>query len=190
VLRREVVEGQEDVAVLLEARHRFRVLRTVLLDEEVERLVGFVLRFGHPDLVEISLGLGVKSARQLAENVRRLVNPAALLARFRKDFAEGGPKTDGPVAHRDLRRDGKTTMLDVHEQFAPALLMFAVSVEETDDFLLSVPGGPHEYEDALALVFQADVEVDPIGPQVDVLAVAEVSFAPGLMLLDPGLREP
>jgi len=54
VLRREVVEGQQHVPVLLEALRRAGVLGAEDLEEQVERLLGFDLALGHPDVAQPS----------------------------------------------------------------------------------------------------------------------------------------
>ena len=79
VLGREVVEGEEDVAVLRETAACPLVLRPVLLQEVVEGLGRHLPGFGEPDLVKIALGLGKESLGHLVEDVCRLVNPAPLL---------------------------------------------------------------------------------------------------------------
>jgi hypothetical protein len=57
VLGREVVEGEQVSAVLGQAFSRPVVFHAVSLDEEIERGGGLGLRFGHPDIFEMRLGL-------------------------------------------------------------------------------------------------------------------------------------
>ena len=76
VLSGEVVEGQEDVAVLREAVARPLVLRTVLLQEVVEGFGRRIPGLGEPDLVKVALRLRLESLRHLVEHVGRLVTPA------------------------------------------------------------------------------------------------------------------
>jgi len=82
VFGREVVEGQQRVAILRQALSRLGVLALVGGHEQVERLLGIGLRRSHPDLMQLLLGLRLQSLRQLVEHVGRLMNPAALLARL------------------------------------------------------------------------------------------------------------
>ena len=55
--------------------------------------------FSHPDLVQIGLSFRLYTLRHVVEDVGRLVNPAALLARVGKDLAQGGPEAGSTVAH-------------------------------------------------------------------------------------------
>ena len=50
-LGREVVEGEQHVAVLGQAGHRFVVLGAIGLEEEVEGLLGHRAGLGHPDVL-------------------------------------------------------------------------------------------------------------------------------------------
>jgi len=51
-------------------------------------------------------------------------------------------------------------------------------------------GSLHEHQNALSLLFPADVEVNPIDTDVDVILAYETASTPILMLLLPGLLEP
>jgi hypothetical protein len=57
VLGREVVEGEQRVAVLAQALDRLVVFATVALDEGVEGGVRILPGLGHPDVVQRALGL-------------------------------------------------------------------------------------------------------------------------------------
>ena len=74
MLGREVVEGEQRVAVLVEAIGRLFVFRRVALDEGVECQFGDGFRFGHPDLLQRALGLRLLALRQLGEHVGGLVH--------------------------------------------------------------------------------------------------------------------
>ncbi len=51
VLGREVVEGEQHVAVLGQAGHRLVVLGAIGIEEEVEGLLRHLLGLGHPDVL-------------------------------------------------------------------------------------------------------------------------------------------
>ncbi len=75
VLGREVVEGQQRVAILGQAFHRLVVFDAPGLDEGVERCERILLGLGHPDLLERLLGFRVQALRQLVQDVGGLVYP-------------------------------------------------------------------------------------------------------------------
>src|SRR5262249_16915593 len=50
--------------------------------------------------------------------------------------------------------------------------------------------GPDDDQQALRIVLQACLHVDPVDPEVDVVLAAEITLAPALVLLRPGLLEP
>ncbi len=60
MLGREVVEGQELVPVFHQLAHCLLVFHAVGFDEQIEGRVGLFLRRGHPDVLQISLGLFVQ----------------------------------------------------------------------------------------------------------------------------------
>ena len=64
----EVVERQQLVAVLLQARDGLGVLRLVDLDEAVEGFVGLLAARGHPDLMDAILRLRLQPLGQLVEH--------------------------------------------------------------------------------------------------------------------------
>jgi len=66
-------------------------------------------------------------------------------------------------------------------------------IGDGNQFLTTVFGGAHQNKNALlviARIFQADVEVDAVGPQVHVAFLLERTPVPGLPLLLSGLFQP
>ena len=57
VLCREIVEGQQLLAILAQLLHGSRILRPEPGQGPVECLVGFVSRLGHPDFMQRGLNL-------------------------------------------------------------------------------------------------------------------------------------
>ncbi len=55
---------------------------------------------GHPDVVKIGFGFGLNGLGKFVQDVRGLVNPAALLVRLRKDLPQGSqnPRAPSPTA--------------------------------------------------------------------------------------------
>ena len=101
VLGREVVEGEEDVAVLRETAACPLVLRPVLLQEVVEGLGRHLPGFGEPDLVKIALGLGKESLGHLV-GVRTPQPPLQPLI-----ASVGGPLPSIAEAGHGARRGSK-----------------------------------------------------------------------------------
>lgn len=73
MLGRKVVEGQQLGAVLRETGDGSWILGRVLLFEQRHRLLSRLSALGHPDLVQVVLGLGTSGLGQVVENIRGLV---------------------------------------------------------------------------------------------------------------------
>ena len=128
VLGREVVDGEQHVAVLGQAGHRFVVLGARGLEEEVEGLLGHRAGLGHPDVLSVLLGAWLDGLRELVEHVGGLVHPTALLARRPVDLAQGFPETKRPVAGGQLGRNRQAAALEIEQHFAPGLGALPVAV--------------------------------------------------------------
>jgi hypothetical protein len=105
VLSREVVEGEQRLAILVQAFDGFLVLRAIVFYEGLARGHRVFLGLGHPDLLEGSLDLGVKALRQLVEHVRGLVYPAPLLTRLGPHLGQSLPKAERAVGDRQFEGD-------------------------------------------------------------------------------------
>src|SRR5882672_5599787 len=106
--------------------------------------------------------------RQLGEHVGGLVHPAALLAGFRPDLTGGLPEPERAVGNDELRRHVEPTPLQVEQQIAPVLRALAGAIGEADQFLAAFRRRADQHQDALLFVFKACLEMDAIGPDVDV----------------------
>src|ERR1700682_365472 len=102
VLGREVVEGQQRVAIFDQALDRLVVFDAPGLDEDVERCERIVLGLGHPDLLKRSLGFRVLSLRQLVQDIGGLVYPAALAAGLRPHLLDRLPEAERTVGDCEL----------------------------------------------------------------------------------------
>src|SRR6056297_251576 len=111
VLGREVVERQQHFSVLLQALTSLRVLGFVLLHEFIECLLCVGLRRRLPDFVEVALGFRLNTPGHVVENVRRLVNPAALLACLGEYLAKRRPESQCTVANSNLRSRCQASLL-------------------------------------------------------------------------------
>ena len=115
MIGREVVEGEQRLAVLGQAGHCLLVLGAVFLGEGIHRGLRRGAGFGLPDLAQLGLHRRLHGFRELVEHVGGLVNPASLMARARKDLVKRLPEPHGPIAHGDLGRNPEAARLDVDQ---------------------------------------------------------------------------
>jgi hypothetical protein len=106
--------------------------------------------------------------RQLVEDVGGLVHPAALLARLRPHLAERLPEAERAIGDGQLRRDRQPAPLQIEQQGAPVVGALARAVGEADELLLTLRGRADDDEDALGIILQAGLQMDAVGPHVDV----------------------
>jgi site-specific DNA recombinase len=118
------------------------------------------------------------------------MHPAPLLLRRAPHLAHRLPEPQRPVPDRQGGFDLQPTGLAVQQELPPRLLALPVAVGHGDQLLLAVGGRPHQHQDALPAALQADVEVDAVGPDVDVMLARQRPLAPGLMVLLPGGLQP
>src|ERR1700740_3480908 len=190
MLGREVVESEERIAILDEAFDRLLVFDAPDLDEDVERRKRLLLGFRHPDLLQRSLGFRLLALRQLVQHVGGLVHPAALSAGLRPHFLDRLPEAQRAVGDRELGRHRKSAPLQVEQQLFPGLRTLAHTVDQADQLLLALGRGTDDDQQALRSVLEPGLDVDAVGPEVDVTLGGEIALAPARMLLRPGLLEP
>src|SRR5215475_2664711 len=78
------------------------------------------------------------------------------------------PEAKPAIGDRQLGRPFQAAPLQVQEQATPIVGTFPGTVGEADEFLLALRRGPDQHENALLLVFQPRLQVNAIGPDVDV----------------------
>jgi len=101
------------------------------------------------------LALACRDLGHLVEHVDRLVHPAPLLASLAIDFTQRPPKSQGAVADGQLGADLQTAAFEVEQQFAPALRAFTITVDQSDDVLVSLGVGGDDHQHALLVVIEA-----------------------------------
>ena len=175
VLGREVVEGEQLHPVLGQAGDGLVVLGTEDFHEEVEGFLGLVLGFGHPDVLQALLDLGLDGLRQLVQHS--------------VDLAQGLPEPKGAVASGQFGRNHEAPLLEVEKQFAPGLGTFAITVVDGQYFLAAPIVGADDDQNALAIFVQARLEIDAVSPEIDVALGGQVPPLPALQLLLPDLLE-
>ena len=100
-------------------------------------------------------------------------------------WRKGLPQAQGPVADDQIRTRLPAPPLQVQQQLEPTLLALAIAVRQTDKFFVALLSGPDQHQQALLLLLQASLAVDPVSPEVDVLLVIQVATAPLLAVLFP-----
>jgi hypothetical protein len=186
VLSREVVEGQQLVAVFHQLAHGLLILHAVGFDEEIEGGCRLLLGLGHPDVLQFRLRLFVQGFGHGTQNVRCLVDPTTLLARIGKDLAQRRPEPKRAVANGQFRGHRQATLLQSLQQIAPAVRVLAEPVRDRQDILLAVFIRANNHQHTLTIAVEARREVDPICPDVDIALALQITLAPGLVLFPPG----
>src|SRR5262249_39915072 len=153
----------------------------------VKRGKAIRLRLGHPDLLQLALGLRLLALWQLGEHVCGLVHPATLLARFRPYFAGGLPEAETAVGDGEFRPHVEPATLQVEQQAAPIVRTFPCAIDKTDQLLLALRRRPDQHEDALLLVLEARFEMDSIRPDVNVAFARKITCLPLCMILLPAI---
>ena len=90
------------------------------------------------NVLQISLGLFVQRFGHGTQHVRRLVDPAFLLARFGKDLAQRRPEPERSVADGQFGRHREPTLLQPLQQVAPAVGVLAEPIHDRQNVLLAV----------------------------------------------------
>src|SRR3977135_2787574 len=135
VLCREVVEGEQSIAVFGHAFDRLLVFYVVDFDECVECDESILLGLGHPYLLQFALGLSLLALRQLV--IGGLVHPTALAARLWPNLLERLPEPECAVGNRELGTDHKPPSPQIEEHLLPGLRALADAVGQTDELLLA-----------------------------------------------------
>src|SRR3954462_7904969 len=189
VLGGKIVEGEQCVAVLCEARDRLVVLDPVGLDKGVEGDQRLLFGLGHPDVLKGAFGLGLLALRQFVEDIGGLVHPTALAARLGPDLLKGLPETECAVGHREFRPDRQPAPPEVEQQLPPGLHALAHAIGQAHDLLLAFRRRADDDQKALGVRFKAGLHMDAVDPEVDVAFGREIALRPPGMLVRPGLLE-
>ena len=76
------------------------------------------------------------------------------------------------------------------KKLPPGLLALPVPILHRDQFLLSVGTGSNEHQQADSSIFETNIAVHAVSPDVDVVLLGEIPLMPLLVVLDPLLFEP
>jgi hypothetical protein len=117
------------------------------------------------------------------------VDPVALVAGGREHVAERRPQPQRAVADRD-HRGSHAAPAQIAQQLRPRLGRLAFAVSDRDELLGAVDPHAHDHQAAQAGLLQADPEVHPVRPDIDVVPVGQVTAAKRLVVGLPGGQQP
>ena len=164
----EVVEGEQRVSVLGQAIGGLVVFGLVLGKETIEGFLGIVAPLGHPDFSEIRLGPGLNRLWEFVEDVHRFVNPASLMAGGAELLLQRLPEPQRAVADRELGRDRQTAAFQIGQKLGPGLGTLAKASLKADQLFPALGRGADQNEDALLFDLRPGLQIDAVGPDVDV----------------------
>jgi hypothetical protein len=147
----KIEECQQRLPILEEAIDRLVVFWRIFLGECGDGKIRLRPVGRQPNFAQVVVRIGLYGLRQLIENIQRLVLPTALLARRRKRLVESPPKSQRAVADRDLRRDRKTTRLQIDKQFFPALRALPHARPKAEQLLLARGRRADQHQHAFGL---------------------------------------
>ncbi len=115
--------------------------------------------------------------------------PAALLLGVGEHLAQRLPEPQRTVTDRQ-RRGAHPAALAVTQQVGPRLRALAEPVGDRDQLLGAIDADADHHQQAHLVLLQTDLEVDPVDPQVYVVAVLQRPRAERLRVVLPLLGEP
>jgi hypothetical protein len=118
------------------------------------------------------------------------MHPASLLTGLGPELADRLPEAERAVGDGDLGRHRQTPALEIEQQGAPVVSALARAVDKADQLLLALRRGADDDQDALRLVLQTRLQVDAVGPDVDVALGRQAALAPSLVFVGPDLLQP
>lgn len=118
------------------------------------------------------------------------MHPAALLACGRPQLAERLPEAKRTVGDGEFGRDRQTSVLQIEKQLPPILGTFARAVGEAEQLLFAFRRRADDDQDALLGVFKTGLQVNAVGPHVDVALGRQIALPPMLVLVEPDLLQP
>ena len=117
------------------------------------------------------------------------MHPAALLACGRPQLAERLQEAERPVGDGEFGRDRQTPVPQIEQQLPPILRAFARAVGEAEQLLPALRCRADDDQDTLLGVFKTGLEVNAVGPHVDVALGRQIALPPVLVLVAPDLLQ-
>src|SRR5438477_13159569 len=78
----------------------------------------------------------------------------------------------------------------IEQQFTPILRAFARAVGQAEQLLFALRRRADDHQDALFGVFKTGLQVNAVGPHVDVALGRQIALPPMLVLVEPDLLQP
>ena len=170
------------VACLTKDRDALLIFRPIFLVEDGDRRVGRDPGRRAVDLTQVILHRGLDGFGHLVEHVGGLVNPAALMPCAGVNLLDGLPEAERAVPDRQFGRDGQAVAFHLDEQFAPALGALPDADLEADQLLPARGCGSDQHQHAFRLVLHPSLQIDAIGPHVDISPCRQVPRLPARIL--------
>jgi len=117
------------------------------------------------------------------------MKPTPLLTGGRKHLTDGFPEPQCPVADGQ-DRGGHPTPATRAQQIGPRLGGLSIPVSEGDELLATIGTDPDHHQQAQFLLLEADLEVDPVDPHIDVVGARQIALTEGFGLILPLCSEP
>src|SRR5216110_891409 len=105
-------------------------------------------------------------------------------------LAERLPEAKRTVGDGEFGRDDQTSVLQIEQQFTPILRALARAVGEAEQLLPALRRRADDDQDALFGVFKTGLQVNAVGPHIDVVLGRQIALPPVLVLVDPDLLQP
>ena len=136
------------------------------------------------------LGLGLLTFGQVIQHVSRFMNPTALRLGSRVCLPQRRPKPQPAIADGHRRGRGQPPGFEALEERLPRQFALALAVLDGDPLFAAVSGGPNDDQHAGPIGGQADVEIDAVSPDIDLVLVGQIPLVPPLVFLVPKRFEP
>lgn len=174
MLGRVSVELEQGVEVVGDLGDRFGVLGAVVDLERLDRHLRLVDILGVVDVLDRRQRCRVRRFRQCGKDIGLLVKPAALLTGRGEHFAHGFPQAQCSVADGQ-HGGGHPAAFAVAQQISPRLGRFPVAVGDRHQFLAAISTHADHHQQAQLGLLEADLEVDAVDPQVDVVGPGHIA---------------
>ena len=157
------------------------------IDTEVGRLINSSDTLAHSMKIIRSIpGIGAVCAATILIEMPEIGS----MDRKQVHVPQCGPKTHSTVPTGQIRRNRQSPLLQAAKKVSPAVRVFAEPVHDTKNILVPVFISANNNQHTLTIIVQARIEVDTIGPDVDVALSREVALAPRFVLVPPSRLQP
>src|SRR4029078_12840252 len=124
------------------------------------------------------------------EYVGGALHRAALRACPRQQLAERLPETQRAVGDGEFRRDDQPSVLQIKQQLPPVVRALARAVGGAEQLLFALRRRSDDHQDALLAVFKTGLQVNAVGPHVNIALGRQIALPPVLVLAEPDPLQP